>query len=327
MNVPQTDDADGTGDILMDTTIGNEQAIIKFLRPLIPDVRNQNNIVLAHPFEKVTVQTALFEAYTELLHEINGTSGTAVSLVGQVKDPLEFFQSRFLDTPATQSGKKPLANLVVRALTSPVSSVAAERGGSILHNLGSYDRRKMGKQAMQDNMFLRVNKSYVQRLRAIAVNRVRMRAPKVRTTAHVNNHDSGSRIHKLNPSRETQKRERQEEKDDLVTTMKKKKTKSKGFGTGMKQTTLFRYLPDDDNDGEDNNNDDDDDDEGNNGAEEEEGKEDDDNYLVDLMSDKEVEEEEEEEPSAITSRGSSKNLPGPMGRTNRSASQRNYSES
>ena len=110
-----------------------------------------------------------------------------------------------------------MANLVVRALTSPLSSVAAERGGSILHNLGSYDRRKMGTQAMQDNMFLRVNKSYVQRLRAIAVNRVRMRAPKVRTTAHVNNHDSGSRIHKLNPSRETQKRKRQEERDNLLT--------------------------------------------------------------------------------------------------------------
>ena len=224
-----------------------------------------------------------------------------------------------------------MANLVVRALTSPLSSVAAERGGSILHNLGSYDRRKMGTQAMQDNMFLRVNKSYVQRLRAIAVNRVRMRAPKVRTTAHVNNHDSGSRIRKLNPSRETQKRKRQEERDNLLTTMKKKKkkTKSKGFGTGMKQTTLFRYLPDDDNDGEDNNNDDDD--EGNNGGEEEEGKgDDDDNSIVDLMSDKEVEEEkekEEEEPSAIASRSSSKNLPGPMVRTKRSAPQRNYGES
>ena len=311
----------------LDTNIGNEQAIIKFLRPLIPDVRNQNNIVLAHPFDKATVQTALFEAYTELLHEINGTSGTGVSLVGQVKDLLEFFQSRFRDTPATQSGKKLLANLVVRALTSPLSSVAAERGGSILHNLGSYDRRKMGTQAMQDNMFLRVNKSYVQRLRAIAVNRVRMRAPKVRTTAHVNNHDSGSRIHKLNPSRETQKRKRQEERDNLLTTMKKKKkTMSKGFGTGMKQTTLFRYLSDDDNDGEDNNNDDDD--EGNNGGEEEEGKgDDDDNSIVDLLSDKEVEEEEEEEPSAIASRSSSKNLTGRMGRTKRSAPQRNYGES
>jgi len=73
------------------TTTGNEQAIIKFLRPLLPNVRNQNYIVLAHPFDTATVQTALFEAYTELLHEINGTSGSAVSLVGQVKDPLEFF--------------------------------------------------------------------------------------------------------------------------------------------------------------------------------------------------------------------------------------------
>ena len=215
---------------------------------------------------------------------------------------------------------------------SPLSSVAAERGGSILHKLGSYDRRKMGTQAMQDNMFLRVNKSYIHRLQAIAVNRVRMRAPKVRTTAHVNNHDSGSRIHKLHPSRETQKRKRQEERDNLLTSMKKKKKKktmSKGFGTGMKQTTLFRYLPDDDNDGEDNNNDDDD--EGNNGGEEEEGKgDDDDNSIVDLMSDKEVEEEkekEEEEPSAIASRSSSKNLPGPMVRTKRSAPQRNYGES
>jgi hypothetical protein len=229
----------------------------------------------------------------------------------------------------TQSGKKLLANLFVRALTSPLSSVAAERGGSILHNLGSYDRRKMGTQAMQDNMFLRVNKSYIHRLQAIAVNRVRMRAPKVRTTAHVNNHDSGSRIRKLNPSRETQKRKRQEERYNLLTSMKKtKKTKSKGFGTGMKQTTLFRYLPDDDNDGEDNNNNDDDDDEGNNGGEEEEGKgDDDDNSIVDLLSDKEVEEEEEEEPSAIASRSSSKNLTGRMGWTKRSAPQRNYGES
>ncbi len=95
---------------------------------MIPDGRNQNNIVLAHPFDKATVQTALFEAYTELLHEVNGASGSAVSLVGQVKDPLEFFQSRFRDTPAAQSGKKLLANLVVRELTSPLSSDAAERG-------------------------------------------------------------------------------------------------------------------------------------------------------------------------------------------------------
>jgi len=50
--------------------------------------------------------------------------------------------------------------------------------------------------------------------------------------------------------------------------VKKKKTKSKGFGTGMKQATLLQYLTDDDNGGEDTV----DNDEGNNGGEEEEGR-------------------------------------------------------
>jgi len=132
----------------LDTTSGNEKAIIKFLRPLLPEVRVQKILVLAHPFDKSSVQTALYEAYLELLHDVNGTTGSAVGLIGKVSNPLEFFQSRFRDTPAAQSGKKLLANLAVRALVSPVSSVAAERGGSILHNLSSYDRRKMGTKAM-----------------------------------------------------------------------------------------------------------------------------------------------------------------------------------
>ena len=162
-----------------------------------------------------------------MLHDVNGTTGSAVGLIGKVPNPLEFFQSRFRDTPVDQNGKKLLANLAVRALVSPVSSVAAERGGSVLHNLSSYDRRKMGTKAMQDNMFLRVNKSYVKRLRAVAVNRVRMRAPKVRMTAHVVDDDSGSGIRELNKSRDNQKRKRQHERNDLQTAVKKKKKKKK----------------------------------------------------------------------------------------------------
>ena len=162
-----------------------------------------------------------------MLHDVNGTTGSAVGLIGKVPNPLEFFRTCFQDAPVIQSGKKLLANLAVRALVSPVSSVAAERGGSVLHNLSSYDRRKMGTKAMQDNMFLRVNKSYVQRLRAIAVNRVRMRAPKVRMTAHVVDDDSGSGIRELNKSRDNQKRKRQHERNDLQTAVKKKKKKKK----------------------------------------------------------------------------------------------------
>ena len=231
----------------LDTTSGNENAIIKYLRPLLPEIRVQKILVLAHPFDKSSVQAALYEAHTELLHDVNGTTGSAVGLIGKVPNPLEFFRTCFQDI---QSGKKLLANLSVRALVSPVSSVAAERGGSVLHNLSSYDRRKMGTKAMQDNMFLRVNKSYVQRLRAIAVNRVRMKAPKVRMTAHVVDDDSGSGTRELNKSRETQKRKRQDEKDNLQTEMKKKKKKSKGFGIGGKQTKLLQYLKDDDDDEE-----------------------------------------------------------------------------
>ena len=159
-----------------------------------------------------------------MLHDVNGTTGSAVGLIGKVPNLLEFFRSCFQDAPVIQSGKKLLANLAVRALVSPVSSVAAERGGSVLHNLSSYDRRKMGTKAMQDNMFLRVNKSYVKRLRAVAVNRVRMRAPKaLRITARVVDDDSGLDTRKPNASRDTQKRKRQHERNDLQTAVKKKK--------------------------------------------------------------------------------------------------------
>ena len=93
-----------------------------------------------------------------------------------------------------------------------------------------------------------MNKSYVQLLWAIAINRVRMRAPKaLRITAHVVDDDSGSDTRKQNKSRETQKRKRRDEKDNLQTEMMKKK-KSKGFGIGGKQTKLFQYLADDDDD-------------------------------------------------------------------------------
>jgi len=41
----------------LDTPFGNEKAIIKFLRPLLPEVRVQKILVLAHPFDKSSVQS------------------------------------------------------------------------------------------------------------------------------------------------------------------------------------------------------------------------------------------------------------------------------
>ena len=53
----------------------------KLLRPLLPEIRVQKILVLAHPFDKSSVQTALYEAYLELLHYVNGTTGSAVGLI------------------------------------------------------------------------------------------------------------------------------------------------------------------------------------------------------------------------------------------------------
>lgn len=65
-----------------------------------------------------------------------------------------------------------LAKLAIRALVTPLSSVAAERAGSYLRKLGAgKDRNKMGEEALEDKMFMWANKHYGDKLMVIASNR------------------------------------------------------------------------------------------------------------------------------------------------------------
>ena len=173
----------------LDTEDGREAAIVRFLRPLLPtvfvsahDKRSKTTPVetLAQPFSSPVVQRALYVAYEKLVHIVNGND-TQPSVIGKVENPLKYFQDLVVDNdPGTQQ----LARLAVRALVAPVTSVAAERGGSILRKLGDPDRRNMGDTAVTNNMFFQNNRVYVDRLGTAAVNRCRSTAPKGNTASN-----------------------------------------------------------------------------------------------------------------------------------------------
>jgi hypothetical protein len=67
---------------------------------------------------------------------------------------------------------------------SPVTSVAAERCGSILRKLGDPDRRNTGDTAVMDNMFFQNNRVCVDRLGTVAEHRCRNTAPKNNTVSN-----------------------------------------------------------------------------------------------------------------------------------------------
>jgi len=80
-------------------------------------------------------QTDFHDAYTELRTVING-NGICDNLFGKVSNPIEFFKMRAMDKSLSRSSGL-LAKLGVRALVTPLSSVAAERAGSYLRKLGA----------------------------------------------------------------------------------------------------------------------------------------------------------------------------------------------
>jgi hypothetical protein len=173
----------------LDTKDGYEAAIVQFLRPLLPtvfvsaqDKRSKKASIepLAEPFSNPFVQKALYVAYEKLRNKVNGTD-TQPSVIGNVENPLKYFQDLVADN---DHGTQQLARLIVRALVAPVTSVAAERGGSILRKLGDPDRRNMGDTAVTNNMFFQNNRVYVDRLGTAAVNRCRSIAPKGRTQSN-----------------------------------------------------------------------------------------------------------------------------------------------
>ena len=113
------------------------------------------------------------------MHDVNGDE-THPSLIGKVVKPLKYFQDLLTDN---DNAKQQLARLAVRALVSPVTSVAAERGGSILRKLGDPGRRNMGDTAVTNNMFFQNNRVYVDRLGTVAEHRCRNTAPKNNTAS------------------------------------------------------------------------------------------------------------------------------------------------
>ena len=211
----------------IDTRHGNEEGVVKFLYPLLPKVyvsaadkrANPKVQTVAHPFSQSTVQTALYTAYEKLRHEVN-ISGKE----GRVENPLRFFQDRV--STATSPGDKSLAKLAVRALVAPVSSVAAERGGSFLRKLSEPDRRRMGDKAMEDNMLLRNNRVYVDRLLSAALNRCRMDAPRPAPTPSDDTTESSAvseeKMEKDNPeaARRAKAREKRKEEPKVKEAMK-----------------------------------------------------------------------------------------------------------
>jgi hypothetical protein len=141
----------------------NEDAIMKFLSPLLP--RTQKN-GFQPPFSEFSTQTQLHKAYEALKDHVNGTSVVA-SIVGTVEKPVEFFLLRYQDQSLTSADRQ-LSLLAMRALCAPVSSASAERIGSRLRKLGEFDRMQMGDTAMQRNLYFSGNGIYTDQLVSIA---------------------------------------------------------------------------------------------------------------------------------------------------------------
>ena len=135
----------------LDTTSGNEKAIIKFLRPMLPEVRVQKILVLAHRFDISSVQTALCEAYTELLHDVNGRS--AAGLLEKCRIRWSSFNLVFATPLLTRAGRNCWRTFLSELLYLRFRPLLLN-GVALFYTIFQADRRKMGTKAMQDNMIL-----------------------------------------------------------------------------------------------------------------------------------------------------------------------------
>ena len=170
----------------------NEDAIWDFLKPLLPMVKLdvKTPASYATTYLKCT-QKHLYDAYKDLCLLVNG-NGVQQPLVGTVKDPLDFFLQRSRNTILSRADRV-LAHLAVRALVTPLSSVAAERGGSYLRKLGAgKDRNKMGMSSISENIFMWANKDYGDKLMKLARARAdSLKAPTVNENVK-SDHDKGA---------------------------------------------------------------------------------------------------------------------------------------
>jgi hypothetical protein len=147
----------------------NDDAIWQFLKPLLPMEKRGESIVYPTTYAGCT-PASFFEAYINLQNYVNG-NGVYQPLVGKVNDPIKFFKERSADMSLTPADRV-LAKLAIRALVTPLSSVAAERAGSYLRKLGAgKDRNRMGEEALEDNMFMWANQHYGDKLMILASNR------------------------------------------------------------------------------------------------------------------------------------------------------------
>jgi hypothetical protein len=170
----------------------NEDAIWDFLKPLLPMVK----VDVKTPASYATTylkcsQKDLYDAYKDLCLLVNGNE-VQQPLVGTVKDPLDFFLQRSRNTILSRADRV-LAHLAVRALVTPLSSVAAERGGSYLRKLGAgKDRNRMGMSSISENIFMWANKDYGDKLMKLARARAdSLKAPTVNENVK-SDHEKGA---------------------------------------------------------------------------------------------------------------------------------------
>ena len=110
---------------------------------------------------------------------------------------------RALDKSLSRSSRL-LAELGVRALVTPLSSVAAERAGSYLRKLGAgKDRNRMGERALSDNMYMWANSDYADKVMALAGGRAQQDRELSQQRPETNHDDrspDGSSVTKLRPA-------------------------------------------------------------------------------------------------------------------------------
>ena len=149
------------------SSTSHESATWDFLKPLLPLLMSDDNEIIYPDDYQGCSPTDFHDAYTELSTVING-NGIRDELYGKIPNPLDFFKKRAADNSLSRPSRL-LAELAVRALVTPLSSVAAERAGSYLRKLGAgKDRNRMGERALSDNMFMWANSDYSDKLMLLA---------------------------------------------------------------------------------------------------------------------------------------------------------------
>jgi len=192
----------------------NEDAIWDFIKPLLPMVKLdvKTPASYANTYLKCT-QGNLYDAYKDLCLLVNGNE-VQQPLVGTVEDPLDFFLQRSLNTTISRADRV-LAHLAVRALVTPLSSVAAERGGSYLRKLGAgKDRNRMGMSSISENIFMWANKDYGDKLMTLARARAdSLKAPTVNVNVE-SDHDEGADEDEEDKEEDHEKTEEENENED-----------------------------------------------------------------------------------------------------------------